>query len=82
MTTVDHIRNNLIDKILTINDKDFILALDNLISVSTPSHNVFDFTEEQKLMLQMSEYDILQGRTITQEQLKSKTRAWLKERRD
>lgn len=82
MTTVDHIRNNLIDKIFTINDKDFILALDNLVSVSTPSHNVFDFTEEQKLMLQMSEDDISQGRMITQEQLETKTRAWLQERKD
>ena len=82
MTTVDHIRNNLIDRILTINDKDFMLALDNLISMSTPSQNVFDFTEEQKLMLQMSKDDISQGRTITQEELKTKTRAWLKERKD
>jgi hypothetical protein len=65
MTTVDHIRNNLNDKILTINDKDFIIALDILISVSTSTQNVFDFTEEQKLMLQMSKDDISQDRTMT-----------------
>jgi hypothetical protein len=65
MTTVDHIRNNLNDKILTINDKDFIIALDILISVSTSTQNVFDFTEEQKLMLQMSKDDISQERTMT-----------------
>lgn len=82
MTTVDHIRNNLIDKILTINDKDFMIALDNLISVSTSTQNVFDFTDEQKLMLQMSEDDISHSRTIAQEKLKTKTRAWLQERKD
>ncbi len=32
-----------------------MIALEKLISVNTSTHNVFDFTEEQKLMLQMSE---------------------------
>ncbi len=32
MTTVDKIRNGLIDKILTIKNKDFLEALDTLVS--------------------------------------------------
>jgi len=81
MTKVDHIRNNLVDRILTISNKDFLIALDNLISASAANQNPFDFTEEQKLMLQMSEEDISHGRIITQENLKTKTRAWFKERK-
>jgi hypothetical protein len=68
MSIVDHIRNTLIERILTINDKDYLLALDALISVSAANQDPFDFTKEQKLMLQMSENDIIHGRTIAQEE--------------
>jgi len=35
MATVDNIRNGLIDKILSIKNKDFLVALDNLITSSS-----------------------------------------------
>lgn len=34
MATIDKIRNGLIEKILNIRNKDFLLALDTLISTS------------------------------------------------
>lgn len=77
MTTVDHIRNNLINRILTITDKDFLVALDNLISVSSTVKEEIPLTKEQELMLQMSEDDILAGRIISQNDLKVKTKTWL-----
>lgn len=74
MATVDKIRNELIDKILTIRDKDFLVALDNLISSNT---NVVELTTEQKEMLEMSESDIRNGRLISQEAMDKRNIEWL-----
>ncbi|NCP61583.1 MAG: hypothetical protein GW839_15010 [Flavobacteriales bacterium] len=77
MTTVDKIRSELIDKILTIRNKDFLLALNNLISSSTADSNVVELTAEQKEMLQMSESDIVNGRLISQEAMDKRNIEWL-----
>ena len=78
MATIDNIRNSLIDKIFTIRNKDFLIALDNLISYSKNEVDTIKLTEEQKLMLLMSEDDITNGDVISHEDLKSKTAGWLK----
>ncbi|MEX2410738.1 MAG: hypothetical protein WD607_05080, partial [Candidatus Paceibacterota bacterium] len=62
MATVDKIRNSLIDKILTIENKDFLEALDKLISSSGSDSDIMVLTNEQKEMLEMSENDIKNGR--------------------
>jgi hypothetical protein len=82
METVDQIRNSLIGKILTITNTDFLLALNNLISSSSVATAEIELTEEQELMLLMSEDDIHYGRTISQDDLKSKTKAWLDTKKD
>jgi hypothetical protein len=82
METVDQIRNSLIGKILTITNTDFLLALNNLISSSSVASAEIELTEEQELMLQMSEDDIHYGRTISQDDLKTKTKAWLNTKKD
>jgi len=82
METVDQIRNSLIGKIQTITNKDFLLALNNLISSSSVASAETELTEEQELMLQMSEDDIHYGRTISQDDLKTKTKAWLNTKKD
>jgi len=82
METVDQIRNSLIGKILTITNTDFLLALNNLISSSSVASAEIELTEEQELMLQMSEDDIHYGRTISQDDLKTKTKAWLDTKKD
>jgi len=82
METVDQIRNSLIGKILTITNTDFLLALNNLISSSSVASAETELTEEQELMLQMSEDDIHYGRTISQDDLKSNTKAWLNTKKD
>lgn len=81
MAKVDNIRNNLIDKIMLIRNEDILLALDKLISTGSFAEELVELTEEQELMLQMSEDDILQGRTITESSLKAKTEEWLKNRK-
>ncbi|HEY9220294.1 MAG TPA: hypothetical protein VIO43_01820 [Lutibacter sp.] len=79
MATVDKIRSGLIDKILTIRNKDFLVALDNLISSSAADTNVVELTAEQKEMLEMSEADIKNGRLISQEAMDKRNMEWLNE---
>ena len=77
MATVDKIRSGLIDKILTIRNKDFLVALDNLISSSTADTDVVKLTAEQKEMLEMSEADIENGLLISQEAMDKRNMEWL-----
>jgi len=79
MATVNDIRSGLIDKILTIKSKDFLIALDTLISTSTSDSDIVELTVEQKLMLEMSEDDIKNGRLISQEAMNKRNLEWLKE---
>lgn len=79
METVDKIRNKLIDKILTIKNKDFLNALDKLISSSSSDSDRMELTKAQKEMLQMSEEDIENGRLISQEAMDKRNREWLNE---
>lgn len=48
MATVDKIHSGLIDKLLTIGNKDFLMALDNLISSSGADNEIVGLTTEQK----------------------------------
>ncbi len=77
MDTVDKIRNGLIDKILSISNKEFLLALDGLIKSSKSSSTKVPLTEEQKIMLEMSDMDIQQGKTISQDDMVLKKLEWL-----
>lgn len=77
MATVDKIRNGLIDKILSIRNKDFLLALDKLISSSESQSDVIELKDEQKKMLEMSEKDIQNGKLISQEAMNKRNFEWL-----
>ena len=77
MATVDNIRNGLIDKILSIKNKDFLVALDNLITSSFSETEIVEVTKEQKKMLEMSELDIKNGKLISQEAMDKRNLEWL-----
>lgn len=77
MATVDNIRNGLIDKILSIKNKDFLIALDNLISSSSSDSEIVELNNEQKIMLEMSEQDIKNGKFISQEAMNKRNLEWL-----
>lgn len=77
MATVDKIRNGLIDKILTIRNKEFLEALDKLISSSSSETEIVKLSNEQKQMLQMSEEDITNGRLISQDEMDKRNLEWL-----
>ncbi len=78
MAQVDIIRNGIIDKLLAISDQDYLLALQRLINNSRVEENKITLTKEQKLMLEMSENDIQNGRVISQSDLDKSDLEWLK----
>ena len=79
MATVDNIRNGIIDKLLTISNKDYLSALYQVVQNSAIDKDKIKLTEEQILMLQLSEQDIKNGRVIHKNQLDKSDLKWLKE---
>lgn len=78
MAQVDLIRNNIINKLLTISDKEYLLALLKLVDNSATTDEKIKLTKEQQLMLEMSENDISNNRLITQTELDKSDLEWLK----
>jgi hypothetical protein len=78
MAQVDVIRNGIIDKLLTISDKDYLMALLRLVDNSAVQEEKIKLTKEQKLMLEMSEADIQNGRILSQNDLDKNDLEWLK----
>ena len=66
-----------IDKILSIDNKDFLVALDKLIASSSSETETIELTEEQKEMLRISETDIEKGRLISQDAMNKRNLEWL-----
>ncbi len=77
MTTTDQIRNGIIENLLTISNKDYLTALFQLVKSS--SIDTVKLTEEQVVMLRLSEKDIKDGKLISQSQLDKSDLKWLKE---
>ena len=77
MAQVDVIRNGIIDKLLAISDKDYLLALLHLVDNSAVEDEKIKLTKEQKLMLEMSEVDIQNGRIISQSDIDKNDLEWL-----
>lgn len=79
MTTADHIRNGIIEKLLTITNKDYLAALLALVRSSGAEKDTVKLTEEQILMLKLSEKDIKQGKLIRHSRLDKNDLQWLNE---
>ena len=79
MNRIDILRDSIIDKLLTISNKDYLTALYQLINKSSVDTDVVELSEEQKIMLQLSEHDILNGNLISQVELDKSDLKWLKE---
>lgn len=79
MNSSTDIRNQVIDQLMAINDKDFFLtSLSKMIDGANVEALSVALTEEQKLMLAMSEADIAADRTIEQQVLHERELRWLK----
>ena len=79
MNRVDVLRDSIIDKLLTISNADYLTALYQLINKSSVENDKVELTEEQIVMLQLSEHDIENGNFITQTELDKNDLKWLKE---
>ena len=79
MTTTDNIRNGIIEKLLTISNKDYLSALFQVVKSSSADKDLVKLTEEQILMLKLSDKDIKDGKTIRHSQLDKNDLKWLKE---
>ena len=77
MTTIDNLKNNLIDKILSISNEKFLLAIDNLITSTNASEEVVMLTSDQKQLLNLSEKDIEQKLLISQDEMVKRNLEWL-----
>lgn len=78
MASIDNIRNGIIDKLLTISNKNYLNALYQLVESSSIDKDKVKLTEEQILMLKLSDKDIKQGKLISQSQLDKDDLKWLK----
>ena len=77
MASVEKIRSELIDKIQGIENKEFLLALHQLISSGLAGSKSIELTKEQIEMVEMSEEDIQNGRLISQEAMDKRNLEWL-----
>lgn len=80
MASLNEIRNRVIDSLLTIDNSEFLQALEDMIKSSNIQHSKISLTEEQKIMLALSEDDIRNGKTVDQDTLYNKELQWLKEK--
>jgi hypothetical protein len=78
MAQIDNLRNGIIEKILAISNKDYLKALYQLVDNSMLENNNVCLTDEQVLMLKLSDKDINNGRLISQNELDKQDLKWLK----
>ena len=76
MTTLDTIKNRLIDKILITRNEQFLEAIENIF-VSTQKEEVISLSSEQIEMLLMSERDINNGDLVSESELNKLDSQWL-----
>ena len=78
MTATDHIRNSIIDKLLTITNKDYLASLYQLVDKSGEEEEIIHLSDAQLLMLNMSDEDIKNNRIISHEEADKRGLQWLK----
>lgn len=78
MATADQIRNNLIDKLSTINNVELLNAVAQLLEASGKT-DVVQLSQTQKELLQVSEEDIQYGRLVSDDDLNTEEDEWLNE---
>ena len=76
MTTLDSIKNWLIDKILAARNEQLLEAIENIF-VSTQKEEVISLSSEQIEMLMMSEQDIKNGNLVSESELDKLDTQWL-----
>ncbi|MDQ3395465.1 MAG: hypothetical protein M3512_15330 [Bacteroidota bacterium] len=80
MASTEQIRNNLIDKLISIKNKDILSAVDRLLEVSIKEEDIYKVSEDQRKSLQASEIDIVNGKLISDEDLNNEEDELLREK--
>jgi hypothetical protein len=75
MTKTDQIRNNIIDKLLAINNSELLSAFNKILE-NNPEKPI-SLDKSQLEMLKMSEEDILAKRLISQSEIDKEDAKWL-----
>jgi hypothetical protein len=78
MTSADNIRNNIIDKLLTISNKEYLNALYNLVNSNKLDAEIIQLSAAQIKLLNLSDEDIKNNRVVSQEDLDQQDLEWLK----
>ena len=68
MTTLDSIKNRLVDRILAVQDEKFLEAVERIF-VTTQKEEIVKLYPEQREMLLMSEADIAAGHVVSESEL-------------
>lgn len=76
MTTLNTIKNRLIDRIMVTNNEQLLSAIDTIFD-STQIEEKLVFDSFQIEMLKMSEIDIRQGNLISDEDLEISDAEWM-----
>lgn len=76
MKTLDKIRKELIIKIISVEDMDMLVTLDEIVSIPSPEE-IIQLTSDQISLLELSAYDIQNGKLIDQSELGKLDREWL-----
>ena len=76
MTTLDILRNSLIDRIIETNNEKLLSAIANIFE-STQVEEKVQLSSEQIEMLIMSEKDIKSGKLISDDDLRKTDLEWL-----
>jgi len=76
MTTLNSIKNRLIDKILAARNEQFLEAIENIF-VSTQKDKTIPLSSEQIEMLIMSDEDIRNDNLVSEPELDKLDKQWL-----
>jgi hypothetical protein len=79
MNQTDIIRNSIIDKLITISNRDYLKAIYKIVDNSSVVADKIYLSAEQKIMLQLSENDIKENRIISETEMNKSDLKWLKE---
>lgn len=77
MTTLENIKNRLIERILAVNNEKLLQAIDNIFDL-TQTEEIISLSSEQTEMLMMSEQDIKNENLISESELDKSDTEWLK----
>jgi hypothetical protein len=76
MTTLESIKNRLVDRILAVQDEKFLEAVEKIF-VTKQKEEIVKLYPEQREMLMMSDADIAEGNVVSESELDKLDSQWL-----